>query len=100
MLHEEYQISVGSRVREVLSPPELLSVPDDLANLLRSGLESSRYPDLDPGRSCRAAPFIDRCDPAEPYTCYRETNLTSQSYGSSIALNSPRSPSGSHHWYP
>ncbi|HXU64138.1 MAG TPA: ADYC domain-containing protein, partial [Polyangia bacterium] len=77
MLHEEYQISIANRV----GPG---------ATLYQSGLESSRYPDLDPGRSCAAAPYIDRCDPAEPYTCYRANNLSAQPYGAMLAVNSPR----------
>ena len=53
--------------------------PEDQAlvtRLLRSGLQSSRYADLDPGRSCAAAPYIDRCDPVEPYACYRASNMS------------------------
>ena len=94
MLHEEYQVSVNSHAKDLLTDSQYknLSLSDQalVTRLLRSGLESSRYPDLDPGRSCAAAPYIDRCDPEEPYTCYRETNLASQSYGPMLALNSPR----------
>jgi hypothetical protein len=94
MLHEEYQLSVGSKVKDALTAAEYANLSVDekaLADrLMRSGLESSRYPDLDPGRSCAAAPYIDRCDPREPYTCYRATNLQSQSYGAMLAVNSPR----------
>ena len=49
-----------------------------------------RYADLDPGASCAAAPYIDRCDPSEPYACYRATNMSAQPYGAFLAVNSPR----------
>jgi len=94
MLHEEYQISVAGRVKDALSASEYMSLsPDDqalVARLHRSGLQSSRYADLDPGRSCAASPFIDRCDPVEPYACYRASNVTAQSYGAQLSVNSPR----------
>ncbi len=92
MLHEEYQISIDHRVSSVLPPGTVLSANDQtLANKLwQSGLQSSRYPDLDPGRSCPASKFIDRCDPFEPYTCYRAENMRSEPYGAMLAINSPR----------
>ena len=103
MLHEEYQISalhVGSNpaqphfVSESYTPDQLMSLPADeqtlVESLRRSGMESSRYADLDPGRSCAAAPFIDRCDPKEPYACYRAANMSAAPYGAFLAVNSPR----------
>jgi hypothetical protein len=105
MLHEEYQVSALDLstlsatpgpfyVSENYTPDQLMSLPADeqalVSSLRRSGMESSRYADLDPGRSCPAGPFIDRCDPKEPYACYRAANMASQPYGSFIALNSPR----------
>jgi Ca2+-binding RTX toxin-like protein len=105
MLHEEYQISAldlstlsGTPgpfyVSENYTPDQLMSMPADqqalVSSLRRSGMESSRYGDLDPGRSCAAAPYTDRCDPTEPYDCYRAANMASQPYGAFIALNSPR----------
>jgi hypothetical protein len=100
MLHDEYQISalqIGSSPPEpylVFTPDQLASFPPDeqplLASLQRSGMESSRYATLDPGRSCPAAPYIDRCDPKEPYDCYRAANMGSQPYGAFLAVNSPR----------
>jgi hypothetical protein len=101
MLHEEYQISVAHTVREDFCPPGGGACSPDfnafspetqalVSGLQRSGLESSRYPDLDPGRSCAAAPFIDRCDPQEPFVCYRATNMSTRPYGSFLAVNSPR----------
>ena len=105
MLHEEYQVSaldlgtLGSGkpgphfVSENFTPNQLMSMPADqqalVASLRRSGLESSRYADLDPGRTCAAAPFIDRCDPREPYACYRN-DLNVNGYGAFLAVNSPR----------
>ena len=94
MLHEEYQVSSASHVRDVLTASQFMSLPPEeqalVTRLLRSGLQSSRYPDLDPGRSCAAAPYVDRCDPAEPYTCYRADNMTSLAYGDFLSVNSPR----------
>jgi hypothetical protein len=112
MLHEEYQISaldLGSLggtpkahfVNENYCPggdcSGLMSMPplpepqwSLVSSLRRSGMESSRYADRDPGRSCAAAPYIDRCDPKEPYACYRATNLSAQPYGAFLAVNSPR----------
>ncbi|HXJ21932.1 MAG TPA: HYR domain-containing protein [Polyangia bacterium] len=105
MLHEEYQISAldlstlsGTPgpyyVSENYTSDQLMSLPPDeqtlVSSLRRSGMESSRYSDLDPGRSCAAAPYIDRCDPTEPYDCYRAANMASQPYGAFLALNSPR----------
>ncbi|HXI56173.1 MAG TPA: ADYC domain-containing protein, partial [Polyangia bacterium] len=94
MMHEEYQISVAGHVRDVLSDAQFMSLsPADqqlVLNLHRSGMESSRYPDLDPGRSCAAAPYVDRCDPKEPYACYRATNMSTVPYGPFLAVNSPR----------
>ena len=94
MMHEEYQVSVGSHVWDVLSGTQranLSSADQQLTQrLLRSGMESSRYPDLDPGRSCAAAPYVDRCDPKEPYSCYRATNLSAVPYGPFLAVNSAR----------
>jgi hypothetical protein len=103
MLHEEYQISalnIGSNpaephfVSENYTADQLASLPADqqtlVESLSRSGMESSRYADLDPGRSCAAAPYIDRCDPKEPYDCYRAADMSSQSYGAFLAVNSPR----------
>ena len=105
MLHEEYQISaldlttLGGTpapflVSENYTPDQLMSLPPDtvtlVSSLRRSGMESSRYADLDPGRSCAAGPYIDRCDPTEPYDCYRATNVSPQPYGAFLAVNSPR----------
>ncbi|HEY2902235.1 MAG TPA: HYR domain-containing protein [Polyangia bacterium] len=94
MLHEEYQISVASRVSSLFTPLELSNMSVDTQTLVqslrRSGMESSRYADLDPGRSCAAAPYIERCDPKEPYACYRSINMSSVPYGAFLALNSPR----------
>jgi hypothetical protein len=94
MMHEEYQISLESRVREVLTDEQFSSLTKDEQDLVktlrRSGMESSRYPDLDPGRSCAAARWIDRCDPKEPYACYRSTNMSTVPYGPFLAVNSPR----------
>jgi hypothetical protein len=94
MLHEEYQISTGHFVAENYTHDDLVSLsPEDqalVARLRRSGMESSRYADLDPGRACVASPYIDRCDPHEPYACYRATNLNAQAYGAFLAVNSPR----------
>ncbi len=105
MLHEEYQVSaldlttLGTvpgphRVSENYSSSELMSLPADqrslVSSLRRSGMQSSRYGDLDPGRSCAAGPYIDRCDPSEPYACYRATNVSAQPYGAFVAVNSPR----------
>ena len=94
MLHEEYQISVAGRVIDVLQPWEIDYLSDDdralVTRLHRSGLQSSRYPDLDPGRSCAAAPFIDRCTSAGPLACQRAANMESLPYGAFIAVNSPR----------
>jgi hypothetical protein len=92
MLHEEYEISSANHVFTsdyvngiTIEPDHTLS-----AALLLSGMQSSRYADLDPGRSCFAAPHIDRCDPKEPYACYRTANMGSRPYGAFIAVNSPR----------
>ncbi|HXI54697.1 MAG TPA: PA14 domain-containing protein, partial [Polyangia bacterium] len=94
MLHEEYQISVASRVSSLYTAAELASMSVDKRTLVeslhRSGMESSRYAELDPGRSCAAAPFIDRCDPKEPYACYRAINMSAKPYGAFLAVNSPR----------
>jgi large repetitive protein len=92
MLHEEYQISVDSYVQPLAS--DLASLPANdisaIEQLHKSGLESSRYADLDPGRTCLASNYLDRCAPKEPYDCYREDNMSSQGYGPFIAINSPR----------
>src|SRR5499427_4795224 len=120
MLHEEYQISALNVFPPPLPtpPPPLLCQsptpgphfvsenfscselqtmstddPGDLAlvkGLRRSGMESSRYADLDPGRTCAASNYIDRCDPKEPYGCYRALNLNANAYGAFLAVNSPR----------
>jgi len=94
MMHEEYQIATGSHVWDVLSDGQKANLSTSaqqlVQRLLRSGMESSRYPDLDPGRSCAAAPYIDRCDPKEPYSCYRATNLSAIPYGPFLAVNSSR----------
>jgi hypothetical protein len=94
MLHEEYQISVDHRVSDRYSATELASLSSDERGLVErlhlSGLESSRYADLDPGRACAAAPYIDRCDPSEPYSCYRAANMSTQPYGAFLAVNSPQ----------
>ena len=103
MLHDEYQISaldIGSsssspyNVSDNYTHDELMSLPADTQTLVeslqRSGMESSRYATLDPGRSCPAMPYIDRCTPVEPYDCYRSANLSAQPYGAFLAVNSPR----------
>jgi hypothetical protein len=100
MLAEEYQISTQHVVKDEFCDAsgtcndayKNMSVDDQalVARLLHSGMESSRYADLDPGRSCAAAPFTDRCDPKEPYACYRAANMASQNYGAFLAVNSPR----------
>ena len=97
MLHEEYQVSTEKTVGALLlqdDPALLMSLSDEDRNLVNglhvSGLQSSRYPDLDPGRQCRAAPFIDRCEPNEPYSCVRAANLLTSAYGDFVAVNSPR----------
>jgi hypothetical protein len=106
MMHEEYQISAldmttaaGTApkpfwVLDGLTSTELMSIsPEDqaaLAKVRRSGMQSSRYADLDPGRSCLAAPWVDRCDPHEPYACYRDANMSANPYGAFLAVNSPR----------
>jgi cysteine-rich repeat protein len=94
MLHDEYQISVERNVADLLTSDQLASLSpqqrDLVDRLLASGLQSSRYPDLDPGRDCQAAPYIDRCDPKEPYACYRADNMPAERYGAFIAINSPR----------
>jgi photosystem II stability/assembly factor-like uncharacterized protein len=89
MLHEEYQISalnIGSSPARPYYVSET-PIPDEF---VRSGLESSRYADLDPGRSCPADQYIDRCDPTEPYACYRAANMSTTPYGAFLAVNSPR----------
>jgi hypothetical protein len=105
MMHEEFQISALDLstyattkkpfyVLDGLDSTELMSIsPEDqaaLAKVRRSGMQSSRYADLDPGRSCLAAPFVDRCDPHEPYACYRDVNMAANPYGAFLAVNSPR----------
>jgi hypothetical protein len=102
MLHEEYQVSAldlstlptPASPHFVFSASDLMTLPLDeqplMSTLRRSGMESSRYADLDPGRSCLASPYIDRCDPKEPYACYRATNLAIHTYGAFLAVNSPR----------
>jgi hypothetical protein len=118
MMHEEYQISAldvfppppptptppsactpsptpgPHLVSENFTCDELMSMqPDEhalVSSLRRSGMETSRYADLDPGRTCAAAPYIDRCDPKEPYACYRAANLNANAYGAFLAVNSPR----------
>ena len=68
--------------------------PDDQAlinHLLLSGLEASRYADLDPGRSCPATPYISRCSEQQP-VCSRAENMaatvqySSASFGSFLAV--------------
>ena len=92
MLHEEYQISVMDKVIRVIPPEELADMDGALqlflAKLQTSGLQSSRYPDLDPGRSCTAAPYIDRC--TEQGVCTRAGNRPPGFYERMIAVNSPR----------
>ena len=114
MLHEEYQISALNLfppdppspplacppsptpgphlVSENFTCDELMSMPDQgalVSSLRMSGMESSRYADLDPGRTCAAGPYINRCDPKEPYECYRN-DLKTQALGAFLAVNSPR----------
>jgi hypothetical protein len=102
MLHEEYQISIEKSVRTLIGEPAFSQLPDDATRILvtrlkGSGLQSSRYGDLDPGRSdasadgqrCAAAPFINRCAPHEPYACYRSNNQA-DNFGALVAINSPR----------
>ena len=103
MVHEEYQVSaldlssLGAvpeprLVSEEFTSDQLMSMPDQgalVSSLRQSGMESSRYADLDPGRTCAAAPYITRCDPKEPYECYRD-ELKTQNLGAFIAVNSPR----------
>ena len=113
MMHEEYQISALNLASIGANPPVPYTVLENfchadgtncdaaysrlptatqqlLPHLRRSGMQSSRYADLDPGRSCDAAPFIDRCAPNEPYACYRGTNHSALPYGAFLAVNSPR----------
>jgi photosystem II stability/assembly factor-like uncharacterized protein len=104
MMHEEYQISaldlasIGTPPAKpfyaIVPPEDLMSLPPEdqaaLAALRRSGMQSSRHGDLDPGRSCLAAPYIDRCDPQEPYACYRDVNMSATPYGAFLSVNSPR----------
>jgi hypothetical protein len=106
MLHEEYEVSALDVATSGLATPEPFFVGDDpsllmslsdrpdqqqlVKTLRRSGMQTSRYAELDPGRTCAAYPYIDQCDPTEPYSCYRATNLAKQSYGGFIAVNSPR----------
>ncbi len=104
MMHEEYQISAldfasidappAKPFYAIIPDDELMSLPPEdrakVAALRRSGMQSSRYDDLDPGRSCLAAPYVDRCDPHEPYACYRDANMSATPYGAFLAVNSPR----------
>jgi hypothetical protein len=99
MVHEEYQISAynqstaGPAYASIAASDLASYSPSDqalLSKLRMSGMESSRYGDLDPGRTCLAAPWIDRCDPHEPYACYRAANMGSSNYGAFISVNSPR----------
>jgi hypothetical protein len=105
MMHEEYEISALDLSTIDAPPPKAFYAltaaeiagmslsPEDAAALSvvrRSGMQSSRYDDLDPGRSCLAAPYTDRCDPHEPYACYREANMSANPYGAFLAVNSPR----------
>jgi photosystem II stability/assembly factor-like uncharacterized protein len=96
MMHEEYQVSVTKAVSDLMTPDDLMSLPPAdqvlVSQLRASGLKSSRYADLDPGRACRAAPFIDRCAPEEPRACFssRISKSRTVSYGTFIAVNSAR----------
>src|SRR5262245_41984446 len=90
MLHDEYQISTKQYVSEFIDPSQIRPGDEEfVTQLFRSGMQSSRYADLDPGRSCRAASYIDRCD-ARFATCYRWDNTPAQSYGPMVAVNSAR----------
>ena len=91
MLHDEYRLSTNSHVIDVLTEQERAAAGTNLElafTLLRSGLHSSRHPDLDPGRDCPAAPFIDRCDPLS-MTCYRASGAQA-SYNPMVGVHSAR----------
>jgi hypothetical protein len=101
MLAEEYQIAVASRVAEAFNDGQYMSLPPDeqrlVTRLLRSGLEGSRYADLDPGRSCPASAYVDRCASSKPSdVCTRAANMTLAAhtsgtpYGPFLAVNSAR----------
>ena len=91
MLHEEYQVSLFGLVGEVFTPQELSGVIKaipDIAQLHLSGLKSSRYPDLDPGR-CRTAPYvIGRCEPGQTFECRRADTAANFPWGPYVAVNS------------
>ena len=76
MLHEEYQILVDGYVSDVYPAgtidPVVVKLVPGLYGLRLSALATSRYPDLDPGRECRAEPYIlGRCNPGAPFSCRR-----------------------------